>query len=315
MSSSGDHQHAPGSSEPRELTNPVLWTIGLLISVPGLLWLFLHFKQVGREEAAGEPVWTLPAKGSAGPDHAALIADRSQAVLDRGEVLYGKNCASCHGPQGNTNPSNVNPTPRNFHQDAFKNPLGAGPFGFWSVLTNGYGAAMPAFRNLSAEDRYAVVHFVSESWMKPTNKAYAATDDAKVAAQIPAAGAAAAGGDKEIDPTQVVPPVTAYPLMAAVARQESAEREHLVRWLSDAATDSGVELAPAFGRIRQIFPRQPARFERLFAAAKAQDKPGFIAVLVAEDGAGSADPVFSLMSEDTVTKLYARLSETATRTK
>jgi len=315
MSSSGDHQHVPGSSEPRELSNPILWTAGLVISIVALAWVFFHFKQVGREDAAGEPAWTLPAKSSAGPDHAALIADHSQAVIDHGEVLYGKNCASCHGPQGNTNPSNSNPAPRNFHSEPFKNPLGAGPYGFWSVLTNGYGAAMPAFRNLTPEDRYAVAHFVRETWMKPTNKAYMASDDAKVVAQIPAAGAAGAGAEQEIDPLAVTPPETAYPLMAAVARQETAERAHLVQWLSDAGTDAGPELAPAFARMRQIFPRQVGRLERLFAAAKSQDKAAFTATLVGEDGAGSADPVFSLMPDGTMNQLYARLAETATRMK
>jgi mono/diheme cytochrome c family protein len=315
MSSSGDHQHVPGSSEPRELSHPLLWTLGLLASVSVLAWVFFHFKQVGRQDAAGEPVWTLPAKATAGPDHAALIADRSQAVLDRGEVLYGKNCAACHGPHGDTNPSNTNPPPRNFHTEPFKNPLGAGPYGFWMVLTNGYGSAMPAFRNLTPEDRYAVVHFVSETWMKPTNKAYAASDDAKVTAQIPAADAAGAGAEAEIDPLTVTPPETAYPLMAAVALKDATEQVRLERWLADAGTDSGPQLAPAFARLGQILPRQSGRIERLFAAVKAQDKAGFAATLVGEDGAGSADPVFSLMPEETMSKLYARLAETATRMK
>lgn len=315
MSSSGDHQHVPGSSEPRELSHPLLWTVGLVISLTALAWIFFHFKQVGRQDAAGEPVWTLPAKSTAGPDHAALIEDRSPAVIDRGEVLFGKNCAACHGPQGNTNPSNTNPPPRNFHVEAFKNPLGAGPYGFWSVLTNGYGSAMPAFRNLSPEDRYAVVHFVSETWMKPTNKAYAATDDAKVAAQIPAADAAGAGPEVEVDPRTITPPETAYPLMAAVARQEAAEQLRMHQWLADSGTDCGPQLAPAFARIQQILPRQAGRLERLLAVVKAQDKAAFTATLVGEDGAGSADPVFSLMSQDTMNKLYARLAETATRMK
>lgn len=314
MSSSDDHQHALGSSEPRELSNPVLWAAGLLISLVGLAWIFFHFKQLGRDHAAGEPVWTLPAKASAGPDHAALIADRSMAVLDRGEVLYGKNCASCHGAQGNSNPSNLNPLPRNFHVEAFKNPLGAGPYGFWSVLTNGYGAAMPAFRNLSAEERYAVVHFVSETWMKPANKSYLANDDAKTTAQIPAAGAGGVNSEAPIDPSAIVPPATTYPLMVAVSRQATADREPLARWLVDASTDAGPDLRSAFDDLLKIFPYQIGRMERLYAAAKAQDKSAFVNCLVAEDGAGSADKQFSLMPENTLTKLYARLAETATRT-
>jgi mono/diheme cytochrome c family protein len=313
--SSGHDEHVPGINEPREISNPVLWTVGLLGAVAGLAFVFFHFKQVGREEAKGEPVWTLPVK-AAGPDHAALIADKSQAVIDRGEVLYSKNCASCHGAAGDTNPSNVNPKPRNFHAEPLKGKWGSGPYGFYMTLTDGYGGAMPAFRNLPAEDRYAVGHFIRETWMKPNAQAtgYTEKDADAIVKQIPAAGAAGAAGGEEIDPTTVQPPKTTYPLLAAVAQAEQQDRANLVRWLSDAATDCGPELTPSFRHLRAQWPTQNGRLARLYTATRQQDKADFAAVLVGEDGSGSADPFFSLQSEDTLRKLFARLAETATRT-
>ena len=313
--SSGHDEHVPGINEPSEISNPVLWTVGLLVAIAGLAFVFFHFKQVGREEAKGEPVWTLPTK-EAGPDHAALIADKSQAVLDHGEVIFSKNCASCHGPAGNTNPNNVNPKPRNFHEEPLKGKYGSGPFGFYMTLTEGYGGAMPAFRNLTPADRYAVGHFIRETWMKPNAQAtgYTEKDADAVAKQIPASGAAASGAAEEVDPRAVKPPKTTLPLLAAVAQSEQADRANLVRWLADAGTDSSPELTPSFRRLKVLCPAQDGRITRLYAACKDQDKAAFAAVLVGEDGAGSADPFFSLQSEDTMRKLYARLAETATRT-
>jgi mono/diheme cytochrome c family protein len=315
MSSDGHNEHVPGSTEPRELSHPVLWTVGLLVAVGVLAYVFFHFKQVGREHARGEPVWALPI-AAAGPDHAALIADKSEAVIDRGQVLYGKNCASCHGANGDSNPGNTNPAPRNFHAERFKSKNGSGPYGFYISLTDGYGAAMPAFRNLSPEDRYAVAHFVREAWMKPNAEktGYQAKDADAVAKTIPASGAAAGGAEAEINPAAIKPPATTWPLMAADAKASEAQQARLVRWLGDAAADCGPELLPAFHRIRAIAPTQMARLDHLFVAAQTQDRAAFNAILVAEDGAGSADPYFSLLGEDTLRKLYARLAETATRT-
>lgn len=314
MSSDGHHEHVPGASEPREFSSPLLWTVGLLVAVAALAAVFFNLKQVGRQHARGEPVWKLPTTGP-GTDHAALIADRSQAVLDHGQVLYGKNCAQCHGPNGDTNPGNTNPHPRNFHDEKFTSKWGSGPYGFYMVLTDGFNG-MPAFRNLSPEDRYAVTHFVRETWMKPNAEktGYADKDAEAIAKQVPAAGAGAGGGEAEIDPLAVKPPATTWPLMAAESNADRAARERLVRWLADSAADCGPELEPSFRRFRAIWPTQTARLGRLYMAAHAQDRAAFAAALVEEDGAGSADPYFSLLNDDTLRKLFARLAETATRT-
>ncbi len=315
MSSDGHHEHVPGAAEPRELSHPLLWTVGLLVSVAALGFVFFHFKDLGKQHAKGEPVWALPT-AEVGPDHAALIDDKSQAVLDKGEIIYSKNCASCHGPNGDTNPSNINPKPRNFHADPLKAKWGSGPYGIFMTLSEGYGASMPAFANLMPADRYAVAHFIRETWMKPNAEAthYTEKDADEIAKLIPAAGESGDGAAVAVDPLAVKPPATALPLMATVAAADQGNRQRLGQWLSDAGIDTGAELQPAFNRLRALFSTQNARIANLFATAKAQDKAAFTAVLVGEDGAGSADPYFSLLGQDTLQKLYARLAETATRT-
>ena len=310
---SSNAEHRAGATEPRELTNPVLWTAGLLVSIAGLAFAFFHFKEVGREHSKGEQRWAVATAGGGEPDHQALSEDRSQAVLDRGEALYAKNCVSCHGTNGDAPVGN--PPPRNFHTEAFKNPLGGGPYGFYDVLTKGY-KSMPAYSaTLSAEDRYAVAHYVRESFMKPKNPAYVAKDDAKIVAQIPAKGAGGGAAAAELDPQAINPAAPTFALMAVIAQRSQESRTALHNWLGEARVDCGKTLTPVFAHFDIIFGSQNGRIGHLHAAAMSKDRPAFDAVLMAEDGAGSADPFFSLLPAATVDQLYTRLTATATRTK
>ena len=80
-------------------------------------------------------------------------------MLDAGAVIFNAKCANCHGSQGNSNPTNLKPAPRNFHTDAWKNPNGGSPYALYLVLTKGLGT-MPAFQSLTPEQRYAVNHYI-----------------------------------------------------------------------------------------------------------------------------------------------------------
>ncbi len=313
MANHADHSDghgAHGAPVPREISHPVLWAVGLFASTAALGALFFHQIDVGRAHARGEPKVVTKAAGGGEPDHAALIADNGQAVLDKGELLYGKNCASCHGAHGDTNPNNTVPAPRNFKTEAFKNPLGGGPYGFYAVLTNGYGASMPAFKNLDPAERYAVVHFVRETMMK-ANPTFVAKDSAAVVAKIPAAGAAGSAA-AEVAPNKVGPPALLPELLAAWSHEDQHERAATAAWLAAARQGAPADLAPALELMDGLAVRQPARADALRLAAKAGNQEAFARLLVDDAGAGSADPRFTLMPAPQVQALYARLAAAAT---
>ena len=300
------HGHAPQRSE---VTHPLLWTVGLLIGVMIFATTFYQLFRVGQQHAKGEPKIVLVKAGDGEPDHRKLLADNGQAVIDKGEILYGKNCASCHGATGDTNPSNINPTPRNFKKDAFKNANGGGPWGFYTVMTEGYGAGMPAFRNLSSAERWAVVHYVRETWMKPANPTFVVKDKAEVEAKIPAPGAAG-GASAEVDPRAVAEPELLHPLMAGWSSNADKAREEIKDWIGRSGVGADAQQSPLFTRLQVLASTQPGRSARLRTAVAQGDRDLALTVLIHEDGAGSADPVFSLASASTINAVWDRLRAT-----
>ncbi len=85
-------------------------------------------------------------------------------IVAHGKGIFTLQCVSCHGDQGLGNgpaAASLNPPPRNFTQDAgWKN--GRKPSGIFKSVTEGIpGTGMSSFATLSAEDRWAVSHFVA----------------------------------------------------------------------------------------------------------------------------------------------------------
>lgn len=292
------HGHDPHPApEPREFSHPALWTAGLVAIIAALGWVFFHQIAAGREAAKGEPAYTVP-KAASGPDHQTLIADRSQAVLDRGEVLYGKNCASCHGAAGDSNPSNITPHPRVFKAEALRNKLGGGPYAWYLVLTNGFGSGMPGFRNLSPEDRYAVLHFVRETWVKPNSEIYAADDPPEVAKQIPAKGGAA--GEAAVDPATVHAPRAVQGVMARLAAAEAVRAAAVRDWLARAGAAGPL---PGLDGVADLARRRSAGAQDLLALARRGEAAALAAALADED----AEPALATMDRDDLQRLAARL--------
>lgn len=83
-------------------------------------------------------------------------------LVAKGKVVYTNNCVTCHGEKGDgTGPAGayMNPKPRNFATDKFKN--GSTPEQLFNTVTNGLdGTAMPGFSQLSETERWSVVYFV-----------------------------------------------------------------------------------------------------------------------------------------------------------
>ncbi len=278
---------SPGKS--REFSHPALWSVGLFAAAGLMGWVFFHWLEVGlRHGRDAGPIDFGPTEVAAPVDHPALIADRSPAVLERGQQLYLKNCTACHGADGDKNMTGSTPAPRNLRSDPFKAEWGGGPYGMFLTLTKGWGQGMPGFANLESKDRYAVVHFVRETWRKG-QPIYTADDAAAVQAQIPKPGAVAEG--PRIPPWEVEQNARLHPLMAAMAR-EGDERAAAARtWLAQAATTA----EPSEGRLLEHISRLPAAhggwLVRLVDAARSGDRAAVAAVLISPD---SGDPSLAL---------------------
>jgi mono/diheme cytochrome c family protein len=97
------------------------------------------------------------------PVNVAEVGKTSKALVDKGANLFKANCASCHGDNGmGDGPSSVSMTikPRNFHSaEGWKN--GRKISNLYKTLQEGIVInGMQSFNYLSAEDRFAIIHFV-----------------------------------------------------------------------------------------------------------------------------------------------------------
>ncbi len=283
------HDHPPA---PREATHTVLWLVGLLAIVATVGWTFFHFFAEGRREARGLHQLRAPSAAAGEPDHAALSADRSAPVLEIGQSLYLKNCASCHGANGVPTMLGA----RNLKAEAMKNPLGAGPYGLYMVTQKGYGS-MSAIGNLAPDERYAIVHYIHSAFLK-SGPSFVDEDSAAVKAQIPAKGG---GGPKVAippppDPASVVPPAVLFPLMAGQAAEVERQQQALTAWLA-AIPVPGAELHGPDQALRQLIAAHPAQGQSLQQACTADNRPGF-------DRVALGSPVLATLPVVTLDSLY-----------
>ena len=303
--SAHDETQLPGQPE---LTHPLLWTVCLLTAIVVLAWWFFDWLASGRVD--GRKHERLEHHSVVGePDHLKLIADRSPAVLTAGALLYAKNCASCHGANGVPGPANGAP-PRNFHSDTFKNDLGGGPYGLYSVITKGYGSAMPSFPGLTAEQKYAIVHFVRETFVKVDDaKNYVAQDAESVTKQIPPPGAAGGegGGDKvRPDELEVAAPVQR--LMAGLAKAEGARLHDDALWLAGALSATPPTQRALLVEIWHLERTRPGLVAEVRHAVSDGDQARFAALLTGADGSGVVRPVFALASADELAGAFTALA-------
>ena len=316
------HAHVPDAPE---RSNPLLWTAGLLLIAIFLVAMFAHFYHVGAAHGREEgliPATTREQKGPGEPDHLALIANKGADVLDHGAAVFGKNCATCHGPQGNANPTNMNPPPRNFWADTFKNPNGAGPYGLFTVVSNGYNGRMPAFPNLSAEDRYAVIHYVRETFIKPHNpNNYLEKDSKELTAKIPPKGSG--GGGPQIPVNEVPAPKEVFPLMEGIAAENAMETESARAWLTRAIDGSEGNVGNALVALDRAWSGSTSAgvrakgTEALVALARAigDGKSDIAHAMLLTPAPGAFVPEIGLLSASDLDALIAQLGKVAPATK
>lgn len=106
-------------------------------------------------------------------DHAALMADWSEEFYHKGMVTYRNACYDCHG---NIEQPGSIPNSRQFWREAFKN--GSDPHAMYQTLTRGFGLMPPQVR-LTPREKYEVIHFIREEFLKEHNpdQYFEITDD------------------------------------------------------------------------------------------------------------------------------------------
>lgn len=109
-------------------------------------------------------------------DHAGLIRGLDAKALKRGEAIYTRVCANCHGTL--TQAGSL-PTSPKFAAHSFKN--GSDPHSLYRTLTHGYNQMAPQTWMVPRQ-KYDVVHYLRESYLKPHNPTqYTKADDTYLA--------------------------------------------------------------------------------------------------------------------------------------
>ncbi len=112
-------------------------------------------------------------------DHAGLINDWNADSLNRGEAIYRRVCANCHGTKDQQGSL---PTALRFAEGKFKN--GSDPFSMYSTMTRGFGF-MAAQSWMVPSQKYDVIHYIRETFLKPHNPGQFKAIDSAYLASLP----------------------------------------------------------------------------------------------------------------------------------
>ena len=105
-------------------------------------------------------------------DHAGLIRSLNGQSFKRGEAIYVRVCANCHGTKDQVG---TMPTSLRFAEGKFKN--GSDPFRMYRTLTHGFAMMTPQTW-MVPEQKYDVIHYIREAYLKPHNAGqYTKVDD------------------------------------------------------------------------------------------------------------------------------------------
>ena len=110
-------------------------------------------------------------------DHAGFIRDLNADSFKRGEAIYNRLCINCHGDH--ERPGSL-PTSLRFAAGKFRN--GSDPYTMYQTLTRGFGM-MVAQTWMVPQQKYDVIHYVREAYLKKHNESQLyKVDDAYIAA-------------------------------------------------------------------------------------------------------------------------------------
>ena len=105
-------------------------------------------------------------------DHVETIRSLDRSDLAAGQKIYVQHCVSCHGVDGNVT---QNPLARRFAQDELK--FGADPYALWKTISYGNGMMFRYDSVLDEKERYQVVHYIRETFIRRNEKQYKALPD------------------------------------------------------------------------------------------------------------------------------------------
>jgi putative heme-binding domain-containing protein len=112
-------------------------------------------------------------------DHAGLLRTLDAQSYRRGETIYNRVCASCHGTRNQ--PGSL-PTSLRFAEGTFKN--GSDPYRMYQTLTHGFGL-MTAQSWMVPEQKYDVIHYIREAYLKSHNLSQYVRADESYLAGLP----------------------------------------------------------------------------------------------------------------------------------
>ena len=112
-------------------------------------------------------------------DHAGLIESWNDESLLRGEAIYQRVCANCHGTLDR--PGSL-PNSLRFAEGKFKN--GSEPLAMYQTLTRGFGLMAPQAWMVPSQ-KYDVIHYIRETYIKPKNPSQFVAVDATYLNTLP----------------------------------------------------------------------------------------------------------------------------------
>ena len=117
-------------------------------------------------------------------DHRAILEKLDDSAFSRGQAIYNNLCINCHGGDGKTP---TLPIARAFGKGELK--FGTDPYSMFLTLTKGNGLMGPQTW-MTPQERYDVIHYVREKFMKPMHPKHVPVTE-KYLAGLPTVNAAA----------------------------------------------------------------------------------------------------------------------------
>lgn len=159
----------------------------LLFSIFIFSFIGLFFSSCAEEKEVEPPAeLLLPVEALAeyekNIDHALLINKwkDDRGVYRLGQKIYNNTCFACHGDESQNGSI---PSSAKFWQDSLKH--GNDPYAMYETITRGFGL-MPPQVQLVPQEKYAVIHFIREFFMKEQNPDQYTEVDENYLATLPA---------------------------------------------------------------------------------------------------------------------------------